>query len=91
MKVYLWVAQWLRYFVYLLITVAYLPVCCESVPCFVKHMHDKVCQLPAHGWWFSPDTQVSSTSKTDCHDIAGILGIKPSLINQYVEYKEKTY
>jgi hypothetical protein len=25
------------------------------------------------GQWFSPDTPVSSTNKTDCHDIAEIL------------------
>jgi Pyruvate/2-oxoacid:ferredoxin oxidoreductase delta subunit len=28
---------------------------------------DKVC------WWFCPDTLVSSTNKTDCHDITEIL------------------
>jgi hypothetical protein len=31
---------------------------------------DKVCQLLTTGWWFSP---VTSTNKTDCHDIAEIL------------------
>jgi methanogenic corrinoid protein MtbC1 len=31
---------------------------------------DKVYQLFAHGQWFSPDTLVSSTTKTDLHDIA---------------------
>ena len=31
---------------------------------------DKVYQLLAHGWWFSP---ASSTTKTGCHDIAEIL------------------
>jgi hypothetical protein len=34
---------------------------------------DKVCQWLATGWWFSPDTPVSSTNKTDCHDITEIL------------------
>jgi hypothetical protein len=34
---------------------------------------DKVCQLLAAGRWFSPGTLVSSTNKTDCHDIAEIL------------------
>jgi hypothetical protein len=36
---------------------------------------DEVCQWLVLGWWFSPGTctQVSSTSKTDCHDIAEIL------------------
>jgi hypothetical protein len=34
--------------------------------------------LLAHGWWFSPGTPASSTTKTGCHDIAEILlsGIK---------------
>jgi hypothetical protein len=34
---------------------------------------DKVYQLLAHGWWFSPGTPASSTTKTGCHDIADIL------------------
>ena len=34
---------------------------------------DKVCQWLAAGWWFSPGTPVSSTNKTDCHNIAEIL------------------
>jgi hypothetical protein len=25
------------------------------------------------GWWFSPGTPVSSTNKTDCHDISKIV------------------
>jgi hypothetical protein len=29
--------------------------------------------LLAHGWWFSPGTPASSTTKTGCHDIAEIL------------------
>jgi hypothetical protein len=29
--------------------------------------------LLADGWWFSPDTPVSSTTKTGRHDIAEIL------------------
>jgi hypothetical protein len=33
----------------------------------------KVCQLLASGRWFSPCTVVSSTNKTDRHDIAEIL------------------
>jgi hypothetical protein len=40
---------------------------------------DKICQWFAAGWWFSPGTPVSSTNKTDCHDIAEIL-IKVALI-----------
>jgi len=29
--------------------------------------------LLAHGWWFSPGTLASSTTKTGCHNIAEIL------------------
>jgi hypothetical protein len=39
---------------------------------------DKVCQWLATGWWFSPITPISSTNKTDRHDIAEIL-LKVSL------------
>ena len=34
---------------------------------------DKVCQWLASGWWFSQGIPVSSTNKTDCHDITEIL------------------
>jgi hypothetical protein len=34
---------------------------------------DNVHQLLAHGWWFSPGTSASSTTKTGRHDIAEIL------------------
>ena len=34
---------------------------------------DKMYQLIAHGWWFSPGTPASSTTKTGRHDIAEIL------------------
>jgi hypothetical protein len=34
---------------------------------------DKVCQWLAAGQWFSLGTPVSSTNKTDCHDIVEIL------------------
>ena len=34
---------------------------------------DKVCHWLAAGRWFSPGPPVSSTNKTDCHDIAEIL------------------
>ena len=36
-------------------------------------LHDKICQLPATGRWFSPDPPVSTTNKTDLHDITEIL------------------
>jgi hypothetical protein len=34
---------------------------------------DKAYQLLAHGWWLSPGTAASSTTKTGRHDIAEIL------------------
>ena len=34
---------------------------------------DQVYQLFAYGWWFSPGTPASSTTKTGRHDIAEIL------------------
>jgi hypothetical protein len=34
---------------------------------------DQVCQLLATGQWISPGTPVSSTNKTDCHNIIEIL------------------
>jgi len=34
---------------------------------------DKVCQWLTTGLWFSTGTPVSSTNKTDCHDITEIL------------------
>ena len=48
---------------------------------------DKVYQLLAHGWWFSPGTPASSTTNTGRHDIAEIL-LKVALntINQ-IKYK----
>ena len=33
----------------------------------------KVCQRLAAGRWFSPDTQISSTNRTDRHDITELL------------------
>jgi hypothetical protein len=41
---------------------------------------DKVCQCPATGQWFSSDNPVSSTNKTDRHDITEIL-LKVALNN----------
>jgi hypothetical protein len=34
---------------------------------------DKVCQWLATGQWFSPGPSISSTNKTDCHEITEIL------------------
>jgi len=34
---------------------------------------DKVYQLLTYGWWFSPGTPASPTTKTGRHDIAEIL------------------
>jgi hypothetical protein len=44
---------------------------------------NKVCQWLAAGWWFSPGSPVSSTNKTDLHDITEILlKLMLSTINQ---------
>jgi hypothetical protein len=57
----------------------------QSVPIATKGvldttLCDKVCQWLATGQWFSP---VSSTNKTDCHDITEILlKVALSIINQ---------
>jgi hypothetical protein len=40
---------------------------------YVIFASNKVYQLLAHGLWFSPGTQASSTTKTGRHDIAEIL------------------
>jgi hypothetical protein len=42
---------------------------------------DKVYQLLAHGWWFSPGTQAFYTTKTGRHDIAES-GVKHNKSNQ---------
>jgi hypothetical protein len=36
-------------------------------------IYDKVCQWLEAGQWFSPGTLVSSTNKTDCHDLTEIV------------------
>jgi hypothetical protein len=41
-------------------------------------LYDKACPLLQAGRWFSPGTPVSSTNKTDCHNITEIL-LKVSL------------
>jgi hypothetical protein len=48
---------------------------------------DQVYQLFAHGWWFSPGTLASFTTKTGRHDIAEIL-LKVALntINQSINF-----
>jgi hypothetical protein len=47
---------------------------------------DKVCQWLAVGRWFSPGTPVSSTNKTDGHDITEILlRVVLNTINQPIE------
>ena len=66
------------------------PIRCGFAPSFVNYKKgctrlaaasDKVYQLLAQGQWFSP---VSSTNKTDCHDIAES-GIKTPNINQSIK------
>jgi hypothetical protein len=50
---------------------------------------DKVCQLLAHGRWFSPGTPTSSTTKIGRHDIAEIL-LKVALKPQKIKTKQKS-
>ena len=50
---------------------AYHHWCCEFAS--RSGRSDKVCQWLATGWWFSPGPLVSSTNKTDRHDITEIL------------------
>jgi hypothetical protein len=50
----------------------------EFEPCWWRGLLDttlcdKLCQWLATGLWFSEGTPVSSTNKTDCHDITEIL------------------
>jgi hypothetical protein len=70
-------AQWVRS---LDITthISLSPIRCGFVPSFVNYKKgctrlaaasDKVYQLLAQGWWFSPGTLASSTTKTGHHDI----------------------
>ena len=40
-----------------------------KIPLIYTTLCDKVCQSLAAGRWFSPCTPVSSTNKTDLHDI----------------------
>ena len=51
---------------------------CEFKSCWLRDvldttLCDKVCQWLMAGQWFSPGTPVSSTNKTDHHDITEIL------------------
>jgi hypothetical protein len=55
---------------------------CGFAPGFVNYKKEctrlaaasnKAYQLLAHGWWFSPGTLASSTTKTGRHDVAEIL------------------
>ena len=52
---------------------------------------DKVCQWLAAGWWLSLGTPVSSTNKTECHNITEIL-LKVALNTITLSLpKKKTY
>jgi hypothetical protein len=52
-----------------------------------RNVNDKAYQLLAHGRYFSPVIPVSSTTKTDRHDIAEIL-LKVAL-NTKIQIKKK--
>ena len=50
---------------------------------------DKVCQLLAHGRWFSSGSPASSTTKTGRHDIAEmLLKVALNTINQIISTKK---
>jgi hypothetical protein len=57
-----------------------------------KTLCDKVCQWLAADLWFSPGTMVSSTNKTDRHDITEVL-LKEALntINQTYPFWHNTW
>ena len=55
-------------------------------------LYDKVCQWLATGQWFSPGPPVSSTNKTDCHEITEILLKVPlNTIKQTIKEKPQGY
>ena len=68
----------------------------QSVQVLDTTLYDKVCQWLAAGCWFSPDTPVSSTNKTDHHDIAEILlkvvlNTITLIITPYIVFKKKYF
>ena len=76
------VPQWARQLDYLTTHISLSPIRRGFAPGFENYKKrctrlaaasDKAYQLLAHGWWFSPGTPASSTTKTDRHDIAEIL------------------
>ena len=69
------ISKVLCYFIYWL-TIAPLSYIIRILPrggALDTTLCDKNCQWLADGWWFSRGTLVSSTNKTDHHDIAEIL------------------
>jgi hypothetical protein len=57
------------------------PICYKKGCTRLAAASDKAYQLLAHGRWFSPGSQASSTTKTGRHDIAEIL-LKMALKHQ---------
>ena len=57
--------------------------------CTALHVCDKVCEWLVTGQWFSPGPPVSSTNKTDSHDITEIL-LKVAL-NTIKQTKKQAY
>jgi hypothetical protein len=82
--------------VYNVIVIVFLPVYNVIVILLINHLIQhyviKVCQWLAAGLWFSPGTPVSSTNKTDSHDITVIL-LKVALntINPACRYECRTH
>ena len=53
---------------------------------------DKVCEWFTEVWWFSAGTPVSSSNKTDRHDITEILlKVALSTINQPANWNQRAY
>jgi hypothetical protein len=52
---------------------------CSLPSVFNTTLCDKICQWLGTGQWFSPDTSISDTNKTDHQDVAEIL-LKVALI-----------
>ena len=79
------------------------PIWHEFMPGFVPYKnrlrltciaHDKVCQLPAQGRWFSPGTLASSTSKTDRRDMTEILlkvALNPNQTNKQTLHCDRSW
>jgi hypothetical protein len=65
--------SWCHSVCYFVLHYIYMYTVFDVLICSIQLLCDKVCQWLAVGRLFSPDNQVSSTNKTDRHDITEIL------------------